>query len=48
MKLLEGLKKTAPPVNDKSRMLPSGPSVDMSATRGSTAPTPKTLGPREA
>lgn len=46
--LHKGLSKSAPPVQDASRKLPKGPSVDAGATRSATAKTPKTLGPREA
>ena len=45
--LLSGLKTRNPPASDKSMRLP-GHSIDSDATRGKTAPTPKTLGPREA
>ncbi len=46
--LRKGLTNNAPPVQDKSRVLPKGPSVDSGATRSATAKTPKSLGPREA
>lgn len=45
MKLLQGLKNRSPAAPSA---VPSGPSVDKGATRKSTAPTPKSLGPREA
>jgi len=40
--------KTPPATQDSSRVLPKGPSVNSETTRSSAAPTPKTLGPREA
>ena len=40
--------KTPPATQDKSRVLPKGPSVNAESTRSSTAKTPGTLGPREA
>jgi hypothetical protein len=42
--LHKGLKVMAPAAPSKPV---SGPSVDKGATRGGTAPTPRTLGPRE-
>ncbi len=39
---------TPPATQDKSRVLPKGPSVNAESTRSGTAPTPGTLGPREA
>lgn len=42
------VKRPPPPTQDASRVLPKGPSVNTDTTRGATAPTPKTLGPREA
>ena len=44
--LHEGLKRSNPPGVDASMKPPSG-SVDSKTTRGATAKTPKTLGPRE-
>lgn len=46
--LMKGLTNSAPKATDKSTTLPKGPSVDQGAVRSSVAPTPKTLGPREA
>lgn len=45
-----GLKTTNPPQMPKGNPKPASsyPSVDGSATRSSTAPTPRTLGPRNA
>lgn len=40
--------KTPPATQDSSRVLPKGPSVNSEPTRSRTAPTPGTLGPREA
>ena len=39
---------SSPSASDKSTVLPKGPSVNADPTRSGTAPTPKTLGPREA
>lgn len=44
----KGLKDSSPRDGDKSMQLPKGPSVNSEPTRSSTAPTPKTLGPRSA
>lgn len=44
-KLLKGLKTRMPAAPSAT---PKGASVDSGATRGSTAKTPKSLGPREA
>lgn len=46
--LKEGLTKSAPPPSDSSTKWPSAKSVDAEPTRSTTAPTPKTLGPRSA
>lgn len=46
--LKQGLTVKAPPVQDASRVLPKGPSVDSGATRSATAKSPRSLGPREA
>lgn len=43
MKLLDGLKDRSPAAPSEK---PKGGSVNDNATRKSTAPTPKTLGPR--
>ena len=43
----KGMKSTAPEPVDKS-MRPSGGSVNNETTRKDVAPTPKTLGPRDA
>lgn len=43
--MLKGLSRKSPPAEDSS-MRPKGGRVDNEATRTSTAPTPKTLGPR--
>ena len=43
-----GLKDSSPRDGDRSMQLPKGPSVNADSTRSTTAPTPKTLGPREA
>jgi hypothetical protein len=43
MKLLDGLKDRSPAAPSEK---PKGKSVDSEATRTSTAPSPKTLGPR--
>jgi hypothetical protein len=40
--------RAPPPTQDASRVLPKGPSVNADSTRSGTAPTPGTLGPREA
>ena len=45
--LHDGLKTKSPPSTDASMKPPSG-SVNTDAVRTSTAPTPKTLGPRTA
>lgn len=45
--LKAGLKNDSPPASDSS-MGCKGESVNAGTTRSSTAPTPKTLGPREA
>jgi hypothetical protein len=45
--LLKGMRDRNPSATDKSTRLP-GMNIDSDATRSSTAPTPKTLGPREA
>lgn len=42
-----GLSRKSPPGVDKSMRM-KGPSVNSDATRGGTAPTPRTLGPRNA
>jgi hypothetical protein len=44
----DGLKNHSPKFVDKSFKLYGGGSVNSDTTRGSTAPTPKTLGPRTA
>ena len=48
--LHSGLKRTTPPQMPKGNppAATSYPSVDSNATRSSTAPTPRTLGPRDA
>lgn len=46
--LMDGLKDRSPKDGDASMRLPKGPSVNADPTRSGTAPTPKTLGPREA
>lgn len=45
--LLKGLKNKSPSSSDASTKLP-GKNIDSDSTRGSTAPTPRTLGPRTA
>lgn len=45
--LLKGLTRKNPSASDASTRLP-GKNIDQDATRSSTAPTPKTLGPRTA
>lgn len=44
--LKEGLTDKSAKASDSSTKMPSAPSVNADATRSSTAPTPKTLGPR--
>lgn len=46
--LTEGLQYNCPSSSDKSTDLKLTPTVDSGAARKSTAPTPKTLGPRTA
>jgi hypothetical protein len=43
----KGLRDSSPPAVDASQKLP-GKNIDQDSTRSATAPTPKTLGPREA
>ena len=43
----KGLKDSSPPAVDASQKLPAK-NIDSDSTRSSPAPTPKTLGPREA
>lgn len=43
-----GMTNRSPKAEDSSTKLPTGPSVNQDATRSSTAPTPKSLGPRTA
>lgn len=45
--LLKGLKRSNPSASDKSTRLP-GSNINSDSTRGSTAKTPPTLGPRTA
>jgi hypothetical protein len=45
--ILDGMTKKTPPFEDSSTKL-KGRSVDAEATRGTTAATPKSLGPRTA
>ena len=46
--LHQGGMKNHSAANPDSSMRCSGPSVDSNATRGETAPTPRSLGPRSA
>ena len=46
--LHEGLKNMSPEASDSSTKLPTKTSVNQGAERKETAPTPKTLGPRQA
>lgn len=46
--MLKGLTRKNPAGVDSSMKIPSSRSVDSDATRGGTAPTPRTLGPRDA
>lgn len=47
MNMHKGMSRKSPAGVDSS-MKPMGGSVDSGATRGKTAPTPRTLGPRDA
>ena len=46
--LLKGLSTKSPSATDKSTKMTGGGSVNSDTTRKGTAPTPKTLGPRNA
>lgn len=45
--MLKGLKNRSPSATDASTRAPAK-NIDKDATRSSTAPTPRTLGPRNA